>query len=286
MTLTGKVLGATAMMLAVAPLANAHELECEKTVNGETLLELSEFPATLDYLLTIRNIHPESASTVTDASDPLLEGEGWTGFPDNLVIPFGDEADDTFSIELETFEDCLSLATNDGTSDAFIDNTFTVEWDDGSSVCAARVHCVETPEEVSGQRMTGGGSVFGTGRDRITHGFQIRCDANDPRQNLEINWPSEEGPQNTFHLLDLTSAVCSDDPGLDEENPVAGFDTFVGEGTGRHNGVDGATVEFTFTDNGEPGSTDTAHIVVRDDGGVVVLDVDGDLNFGNHQAHP
>ncbi len=67
---------------------------------------------------------------------------------------------------------------------------------------------------------------------------------------------------------------------------MAGFDTFTGTGTGRYNGVDGATVEFTFTDDGEPGVNDFAHIVVRDENGAVVLDVQGDLTFGNHQAHP
>lgn len=283
MRVAGKVWAAAALLVAAAPaVGSAHELECEKTVNGEVLLELSQFPAQLEYELVIRNIHPESASTVTDASDPLLESEGWTGFPPNLVIPFGGEADETFTINLETFEDCLSLAANDGTIDDFIDNTFTVEWDDGSSVCAARVHCVETPNgPPTGQRFTGGGSVFGSGRDRVTHGFEIRCDASDPRQNIEVNWPD-----NQFHMTDLTSGVCTDDPALDEENPVAGFDTFTGTGTGRLNNVDGATIEFIFTDNGEPGSTDRAAIVIRDENGDVVLDVDGTLNFGNHQAHP
>jgi hypothetical protein len=127
--------------------------------------------------------------------------------------------------------------------------------------------------------MTGGGSVF-DGDLRVTHGFQLRCDANDPRQNLEVNW---EG--NSFHLLDLTTADCQDTP-LDEENPVAGFDTFVGTGSGRYNNVDGATIELTFTDDGEPGRDDTARMVIRDVGGTVVLDVEGTLQFGNHQAHP
>jgi hypothetical protein len=130
--------------------------------------------------------------------------------------------------------------------------------------------------------MTGGGSVFGTGQNRVTHGFQIRCDEDDFRQNLEVNWA---GGQN-FHLLDMTSAECTDNPALDEENPVSGFDTYTGTGTGRYNGVDGATIEFTFTDDGEPGTDDTATMVIRDADGNVVLDVSGDLNFGNHQAHP
>ena len=54
-------------------MAQAHELECVKEVNGETLLEVTTYPFTLQYALTVRNIHPESASEVTEASDPLLD---------------------------------------------------------------------------------------------------------------------------------------------------------------------------------------------------------------------
>ena len=136
--------------------------------------------------------------------------------------------------------------------------------------------------------MTGGGSVFGTGQNRVTHGFQIRCDEEDERQNLEVNWQG-----NSFHLLDMTSATCTDNPALDEENPVAGFDTYVGVGEGRYNPAGGgnatidAIIEFTFTDDGEPGTDDEATILIkRKDNGATLLTVSGDLNFGNHQAHP
>jgi hypothetical protein len=65
------------------------------------------------------------------------------------------------------------------------------------------------------------------------------------------------------------------------------FDTFVGSGTGRLNGESGATIEFTFTDQGEPGKTaDTASIQIKDAGANVVVTVDGSINRGNHQAHP
>jgi hypothetical protein len=145
----------------------------------------------------------------------------------------------------------------------------------GSGVCVP-------PTPPATGRMTGGGSLFTAGGMRVTHGFQIRCDANDTRQNLQINW----GKGNKFHLLDMTQAVCSDDPNIIPTPPTAPIDTYEGWGVGRYNGVDGATVHFIFKDAGEPGVSDTGWIEVKDAKGKVVLTVDTTtLKKGNHQAH-
>lgn len=130
-------------------------------------------------------------------------------------------------------------------------------------------------------RMTGGGSMFTSEGMRVTHGFELHCDASEMPNNLEVNW----GKGHKFHLMALTSAFCTDDPTIDEPPPVAGFDTYKGKGTGRYNGVPGATIEFTFTDAGEPGKKDVATIEITDAGGTVQLDVSGNLKNGNHQAH-
>ena len=45
-------------------------------------------------------------------------------------------------------------------------------------------------------------------------------------------------------------------------------------------------MNFTFTDNGEPGSSDFAQIEIRDPQGNLVLFVAGNLHNGNQQAHP
>lgn len=131
-------------------------------------------------------------------------------------------------------------------------------------------------------RMTGGGSLFTSGGMRVTHGFQIRCNSNDNRQNLQVNWTKGK-----FHLLDMTDAVCTDDPNIVPDPPKGTpFDTYEGWGTGRYNGVSGATIHFIFTDAGEPGVEDTGWIEVKDKDGNVVLTVDTtNLNKGNHQAH-
>jgi hypothetical protein len=128
-------------------------------------------------------------------------------------------------------------------------------------------------------RMTGGGSVF-KGDTRVTHGFEIRCNLKKPN-NLEVNWP--EG--NNFHMTELTSAICTDDPAINPKPPKAPFDTFTGKGTGKLNGVSGAKIEFVFTDAGEPGTKDKATMKIWDNKNNLVLEVSGLLNKGNHQAH-
>ena len=134
------------------------------------------------------------------------------------------------------------------------------------------------PEPVTG-RFTGGGSVFMGGGMRVTHGLTLHCDVSLPN-NLQVNWGG-----NRFHLESLTTAACSDDPAIEPKPPAAGFDTFKGSGSGRYNGVSGATIEFTLTDAGEPGRDDSATITIMDASSVVVLSVSGKLDRGNQQAH-
>jgi|SRR5438093_1176693 len=154
-------------------------------------------------------------------------------------------------------------------------------------------------------RMTGGGSVHCTTDfqciesgtfttdGRVTHGFEVHCAPEDLPNNLEIN---DHIGGNMFHLESLDSATCFDDPAIDPTPPGAGFDTYIGVGTGRWNGASGYTAVWKFTDAGEPGVNDTWCLQIKSPTGVVVLQF-GDftnpslptscppLTFGNHQAH-
>ena len=130
-------------------------------------------------------------------------------------------------------------------------------------------------------RMTGGGSVFTSAGVRVTHGFELHCDQTILPNSLEVNW---EGG-NRFHLDNLATAFCFNDPAISPNPPVAGFNSFRGTGTGVLNGAAGATAQWTFTDAGEPGNKDSMTIVIRDFGGSVVLSVSGNLTRGNQQAH-
>lgn len=137
-----------------------------------------------------------------------------------------------------------------------------------------------SPPSGSCGRMTGGGSVFTVENVRVTRGFEIHCDRTPPN-NLEVNWPGG----NNFHMTTLTNTLCTDDPLIIQAPPAAPFDTFTGDGVGKLNNVDGATIHFVFVDAGEPGKDDTALIIVRDPDGNVVLTVSGYLKNGNLQAH-
>ena len=129
-------------------------------------------------------------------------------------------------------------------------------------------------------RMTGGGN-FPSSVGKVTHGFTLQCNVNDKKanKNLEVNWDGG----NNFKLGDMTSVVCYDDPAIYQQQPQAGFDTMVGTATGTLNGKP-ATIEFKFQDAGEPGTSDTTAVVIRQNG-AIVLNVGGVLNTGNHQAH-
>lgn len=151
-------------------------------------------------------------------------------------------------------------------------------------------------------RMTGGGKVVGKAytydggvkasqKVFVTHGFTLGCDIPDRPQRLQVNWSGG----NKFHLEQLTRTECYDSF-RDEGMPRAGFDLYKGWGEGRYNGESGATIEFKFTDNGEPGEDDEIRIRVWDADGNLVLKVDAAQAYGwpmptlvlggNHQAHP
>ena len=128
-------------------------------------------------------------------------------------------------------------------------------------------------------RMTGGGSIISNGL-RVTHGFTLNCDATQSPQRLEVNWDG-----NRFHLEQLDMAFCSNDPSLNAGQPSAGFNTYSGSGVGNLNGVSGATINFVFTDDGEPGINDFASYTIYDVDGNLVLTASGNLDKGNQQAH-
>ncbi len=127
-------------------------------------------------------------------------------------------------------------------------------------------------------RMNGGGSATTSDGEKVTHGFELNCDAARTPNTLQVNWGG-----NTFHMDKLSKALCGDNPSV-ANSPNAKFDTFTGEGEGKLNGDAGATANWSFADAGEPGSNDTVRLVIKDSTGKTVLDVQGKLNKGNHQA--
>ncbi len=145
----------------------------------------------------------------------------------------------------------------------------------------AQADCGCTWEEPLAGRMTGGGSIFMPNGQRATHGFQLRCDRQDPRQNLEINW----GKGRRFHMTRMISVDCRNDRDITPGNPDTEMDTLTAYVEGRCDGVDGATAIFTFQDAGESGTFDYGEAWVWGcpSGNFLTY---GLLERGNHQSHP
>lgn len=148
-------------------------------------------------------------------------------------------------------------------------------------------------------RMTGGGSVFTDEDDffvppgtRVTHGFQLHCEATDTPNNLQVNIHLPDGGGLTFHLDELIVAACWDDANVEPRPPAAPFDHYFGFGEGRLNGEAGFCADWIFTDEGEPGTEDRIELLRiwvcgTDDMFVfsILREFGHPLTFGNHQAH-
>jgi hypothetical protein len=239
-------------------------------------------------LITVISLTPPTASNSTGTSHTvtatITKGDG-TPVTGKLVTFSVVSGPDTGASGTCSPVDCTTDSngqvtftyTNNGTTGT---DTISASFinDQGNTQSATATKTWTTPPSKPG-RMTGGGTIAGTS---VHHGFGLNCDKTKAPNNLEVNW----GNGKRFHLVELTSATCSDDPAISEGQPVAGFDTYTGSGTGRYNGTPGATATWVMTDAGEPGKNDTVKITITDASGNVVLDVSGKLRNGNQQAHP
>ena len=161
-------------------------------------------------------------------------------------------------------------------------------WGDGFAGGQSSSVTVTYPTEACTQpslgRFTGGGhQIRITDQVKVTRGLTLHCDLL-LSNNLQVNWLG-----NKFHMTEhLQTVSCTDDPNIIQAPPPAPLDTMVGVGTGRYNGVDGYTIEFTLVDAGEPGGSDQAAMKIfqTSNPGNVVLDIPlQQLTGGNLQAH-
>jgi hypothetical protein len=181
-----------------------------------------------------------------------------------------------------------SVAAPSGTS-VFVSAVAVGDWpsDSGGQTSSTTVtipaECASGGGGSGNGRFTGGGKQVDVGDvASITRGLTIHCDLL-LSNNLEINW----GRGNNFHMLEhLETVACFDDPEIDQRPPKAPLDTLIGRGTGRYNGADGYSIEFTLVDAGEPGRSDEMGFVITAPDGSVVINVPlQHLAGGNLQAH-
>ena len=115
----------------------------------------------------------------------------------------------------------------------------------------------------------------------VTAGLTLDCDRTPPN-NLEINW----GGGDHFHMTSFNSVTCEliGNP----KPPVAPINEMIGMGTGRYDGADGYTVQFTLIDNGEPGRKDKLSFLIFETANPSNVVLSLPLQFltkGNLQAH-
>jgi hypothetical protein len=139
--------------------------------------------------------------------------------------------------------------------------------------------------ESGNARWTGGGTIDWAATipegAHVTHGFEFHCDLRKPNR-LEVNWTGG----NRWHMMELLSADCLMNPELPPPDPpVAPVNEVFAVGEGRYNNHRGYIAEFHFTDVGEPGVNDFASITITAPDGTIVLQAEGHLEVGNHQAH-
>ena len=180
-----------------------------------------------------------------------------------------------------------SVAAPDDDS-AVVEAFAASNWGNGKPGGQSAGVTVNIPQDCPGStgngRFTGGGHQIRVDMVRVTRGLTVHCDLL-LSNNLEINWQG-----NHFHMTEhLVTVACTDDPLIIQAPPPAPLDTLVGVGTGRYNGTDGYTIEFTLVDGGEPGAgVDYAALLVYETAnpGNVVLNIPRQATTGgNLQAH-
>jgi hypothetical protein len=221
--------------------------------------------------------------------------------PHNVVGPVSLTPDSTVTISETGGTDGLLLTNlgnyntlltcSAGTLSAPTVGTNTISWSLDLSGVRGAVSCTMTNTVNNSGWMTGGGSILTTNSDipkkgRITHGFELHCDYSRLPNNLEINWGDTRG-SHKFKLDSLyATTYCYKDAALDASHPnLNKFNTYVGHGTGSYDGVSGYSIDFIFTDAGEPGKDDTAQYKIFTGNGIVIQTGAYNLEKGNHQAH-
>jgi hypothetical protein len=175
-----------------------------------------------------------------------------------------------------------------GTNTVVVEAVANGAWDDGDANGQMTSVTVSIPNSCNPGtgRFTGGGKQVVVGVATVTKGFEVDCDLTQPSNNLEINWSDSSGATHRFHMLSFQSAVCTyNGSPLPPKAPV---NQIVASGSGRYDGVDGFTVQFTLIDNGEPGTNDKAGFMVFETANPlnVVLSFPAmKITTGNIQAH-
>jgi len=134
---------AVGALIGIAGPAHAHELACERALGDERVRELWRYPASLEVVAEVINVHPTEASVLQSFEDARVDFT----FALPLPIGVGVTVTDRKSSTVESYEGCLAAAAADGRVDHHIDESFTVLWAFGQAQCTTRITCCSASVE-------------------------------------------------------------------------------------------------------------------------------------------
>jgi len=238
----------------------------------------------------------DSADTVRVGQVMIFAGDAEAGRPDTIRIDgnpiFNDlDSDEGAAYDVDSFGITIPALATGTTLQLFSETNALTTTPDSLLWEVAALQLPIPMEEGALGRMTGGRNiqVDGAKIGGARGGMTIHCDIT-LSNNIQVTWGRGQ-TGNKWHLdKPITSAICIDDPLIDPTPPRAPFDTFIGEGVGRLNNVDGSAIRFTFIDAGEPGTSDYMEISIWHPGDdpdtdPVYFSAAGFLVGGNIQAH-
>jgi hypothetical protein len=141
-------IAATAAAIALSEAATAHEFVCEKTIDGEIVHQVDQYPATVHIKVTLTNTHPTDTSVALSLRDDFLESLGFVLAPAlPLSVGVGKSIDLDFAVAIQSEAACRRMARAQACTGS-AEDAFQVIFDTGVAQCAARLVCghVDAPE--------------------------------------------------------------------------------------------------------------------------------------------
>lgn len=133
----------TALALLIAGTAHAVEtqqLRCTQTFNGEEVLILDTFPATVKVKLTITNLNTSQTSVALAIDAPILQSLFM-----KLTAPLPVAAGASFvsekTLAIPHLTACNQVSAWDGEVDAKVASAVELSWTGGSSHCSGAIVC-------------------------------------------------------------------------------------------------------------------------------------------------
>lgn len=149
--------------LTISAAAGAHDFVCQRTIDGEVVHQVTDYPATVRVQVKVTNSHPTDASTALGVHDALADRLGLLLAPAApFTLAVGQSQEYAWDLTLNSARECEALSSARACGENPMD-VFRVDWDGGSAECRARLVC--------GAEVEGDGSCDASGANH--HGLSF-----------------------------------------------------------------------------------------------------------------